>query len=280
MFSRGRSLAPRALAFALVALLIAPFAIPSIAGAQEDAAEAKTQLVYDEDAILSKFSASSGEVSEDGRVSLTYRFSTKDSSLLSDWSPDIAKTKRRIRWSQGLEGTWSTVEDGLIIADQGTFIHKATWDGDVEINVDFLSMSASGKQDLFAAIYLWKKGKKIVGSQYGEQCIQVTRNLKVKGRPIPAKALSRTSAEQRRTFGVRMRDGVVSSLRNGNVISSSQGNEKFAKGVEAGQVGLAWKGLINGFIFSIEIEGKLSPEFLAKIPGAVTEVGAETAQTD
>ena len=281
--SQARSLRRFALGciLALAGVLFSTAATPLIA--QDDLADAESAKVtvrYDEEAILDHFAASSGEVGEDGRVTLTYLFSTKDSNLLADWSPDISKTKRRIRWSQGYEGTWTTVEDGLIIADQGTFIHKATWDGDVDLAVDYLSMSASGKKDVLAAIYTWDRGKKVVGSQYGDQCIQLTRNLTVRGRPIPAAPLSRSSAEDRRTFGVRMRDGVVSALRNGTVIASSQGEDKFAKNVGPGQVGLAWRGLINGFVFKIEVEGKLSKEYLAKIPGAVTEVGAETAKAD
>ena len=264
---------------ATVLLLLTLGLSTAVVGQEE--AEAKTEKVtYNEQAILDHFHASSGSVSDDGRVELVYDFSTKDANLLRDWSPALAKTKRRIRWSQGYEGTWTTVEDGLIIADQGTFLHRAKWDGDAEIHVDYLSMSASGKKDVLATIYAWDRGKKIVGSQIGEQCIQVTRSLKVRGRPIPAEALRQVSVEDRRTFGMKMKDGVVTALRNGSAAASSEKEPKFVKKPGPGQVGLAWKGRVNGFVFRVEVSGVLSEDYLTKnIPNAIEKV-VETAQAD
>jgi len=225
---------------------------------------------FDRQKLASHFNASSAEWTSDGRLRLVYDFSTKELELLDDWAPKIAETKRRIRWSQGYEGTWTTVEDGLIIADQGTFVHQAVWDGDVELSVDYLSMSASAKNDVLAAVYIWNRGRSVVGSQLGDQCIRLSRSLAPRGRPIPARTLTPIAVEDRLTFGVRMDHGVVSALRNGRVRASSEGDPKFVKKPGPGQVGLAWKGRVNGFVFKIVIEGRLDPDWVEKhIPGGL-----------
>ena len=59
---------------------------------------------------------------------------------------------------------------------------------------------------------------------------------------------------------MRMQDGVVSALRNGRVKASSEGDAKFAKDPEAGLVGLAWNGRVNGFVFRITIEDGDAPD--------------------
>jgi len=229
-------------------------------------------IVLDLPALEAHFQASAVSITEAGRVRLVYDFSTKDSNLLADWLPKIADTKRRIRWSMGYEGTYSTVEHGLVIADEGTFLHKAQWEKDVELSLDYLSMSGHDKTDVLAAIYLWERGKQIVGSQVGEHCVRLARNIAPKGKPIPATALGQLTGEERRTFGVRVRDGVVSALRGENAVASSEGNPDFAKEIAAGQVGLAWRGRVNGFIFRVTIEGRLSPDWVKKeIPKAIVE---------
>lgn len=271
-------------ALALIATFVLGTSIPALA--QEKEPEEKEEEAVssdaaapqlDETAVLSHFRASSAELLEDGRVRLVYDFSSKDPNLLGDWSPEIKQTERRIRWSQGYEGTWTTVEDGLIIADHGIFIHNAHWAGDVDIQVDYLSMATPGKKDVLGAIYAWDKGRKIVGSQVGEQCVRLSKNIAPRGRPIPAKELPQLVAEEKRTFGLRIREGIAEATRSGRVHASSEGNEKFTKGLDTGQTGLAWKGRVNGFIFKIVVEGKLCPEWIAEnIPGGL--VPAEEAE--
>lgn len=271
----ARTLAVLVLGAALVAPIDAQAppegsAAPKPAPEAAPAPPAPPPLVLDEEALGHHFRANTTEVTEEGRVKLVYEFTTKEASLLEDWLPKIAETRRRIRWSQGLEGTFSTVEHGLIIADEGTFLHRAKWEPDVELSLDFLSMSGQEKSDVFAAIFLWDKGKQIVGSQVGEQCIRLAKNLAPKGRPVPAQPLAQLSAESRVNFGVRLRDGIVSALRGGSAVATSQGEEGFVKDPAAGQVGLAWKGRVNGFIFRVVIEGRLSPEWVKEnIPKAI-----------
>ncbi len=256
------------------------FSLPVLAqedptGSVPSAKSAAPVLV--EDVVLPHFHATSAEITDEGRVRLVYDFSTKDIDLLADWTPAMKDTKRRIRWSQGYEGTWTTVEDGLIIADRGTFLHTAEWDGDVELSVDFLSMSSSDRKDLLSTIYVWDKGKKVVGSQVGRQCLKLSKTLAPKGRPIPAEPLSQLAVEDRVTFGMRMRDGVISAMQSGRVTASSAEDEKFVEEPGPGQAGLAWNGRVNGFVFRIVIEGRLSAEWVSKhIPGGLAMQGEKT----
>ncbi len=227
---------------------------------------------FDEEVILNYLNATRGSIDDDGRIHLVYNFKTKENTLLADWSPKLSKAKRAIRWSRGYEGTWKTIEDGLIIADKGTFVHRARWDGDVEMSVDYLSVSIAGKRDLLAAVYAYDRGKRIIGSQVGEQCVRIRKNLSLLGRPIPEAPLSQIDCEKRIQFGMRLEDGVFSATNYGRETASSRDNERFLKKVTPGHVGLAWNGRINGFILSITLKGRLDPEWVAKnIPGGLIE---------
>ena len=209
------------------------------------------------------FHATSSEVLEEGRVRLVYNFESKDGSLLQDWSPDIESTKRRIRWSQGMEGTFDTVEDGLVIADRGVFLHKGTWSPDVKVQVDYLSMANGAEKDLLATIYSYDRNKRIVGSQIGVQCVRLSKQLKRKGKAIPRRLTDLLPSSQKINFGMELKDEVFSSLRSGSKRADTAGEKKFLQKLQSGKVGLAWRGNVNGFIFKITIEGKLDHDWLS-----------------
>lgn len=214
------------------------------------------------DQLKSVFEASKLEVADDGTVTATYDFTTKDAGLLAAFSPPIEKTKQRIRWSRGLEGTWQTVEDGLIIADHGVWLHKAHWH-DVSMEVDYLSMSAVKKGDVLAAVFLPKKGKRLYGANLGQQCVKLKPNVKLASRPIPTQPPV-SSVNSRFEFGLEMKDETLTALRNGRPRASTADAPKFVKKAAVGQVGLAWRGTINGFVFKIKMTGKLDPVWVKK----------------
>ncbi len=226
--------------------------------------EKKPTLVPTQELLQSLFSATTIEILEDGRVRLIYDFETKEESLLGDWSPNIDTTQRRIRWSQGAEGTFSTVEDGLVIADQGLFLHKGQWSPDVKLEVDFLSMASTAKKDILAAIFTYDKRRRVVGSHLGGQCVRLSKSLKHKGKPIPARFSEPLPNSQKVTFGMLLQKDVLTALRGGSQIVDTAGNKKFLKKLGVGEVGLAWRGRINGFVFKIVIEGTLDPAWLEK----------------
>ena len=72
------------------------------------------------------FAASDVTFNDDGTVTLTYDFESKSDALLDDFSPPMAKFKGRLRWSRGDEGTFSTVENGLVMSMSGTWQHTAS----------------------------------------------------------------------------------------------------------------------------------------------------------
>lgn len=216
--------------------------------------------------LKAAFCATSFKVNEeDATVTVTYDFSTKDATLLTVFNPPMEKTKNRIRWSRGYEGTWSTVEDGLVIADHGVWLHDAFW-RDVTIEVDYLSMSAIKKGDVLAPVFLPKKGKKLYGANLGRQCVKLKPNVKLAARPIP-RQFPTAAVHNRLQFGLKVQKQVVTALNNGRATADSSKDPKFLKKASAGQVGLAWRGTVNGFVFKITMTGKLDPEWVKQQVG-------------
>lgn len=229
--------------------------------AAKDAA-AKSELLTDE--VLSEvFTATEASVDDRGRVTVVYDFESKNEDLLFDWSPDIDTTKSRIRWSRGLEGTWSTVEHGLVIADHGIFLHKAQWKDDVKVRVSYLSMAQSDKRDILSTVFVYDKGKRIVASNMGAQCMRLSKTLRPKGAPIP-KSFPRCASSQKFTFGMEIADGVLHATRSDSRQVDTRSNDKFLAKLGPGKAGLAWRGRVNGFIFKVEIEGTLDLDWLAE----------------
>ncbi|MFQ5654808.1 MAG: hypothetical protein ACE5GW_08765, partial [Planctomycetota bacterium] len=215
-------------------------------------------------AISSTFHASSVEFPSEGRVRLIYDFDEQEEDLLLDWTPPIEKTNRRIRWSKSLEGTWSTVERAIVIADLGVWLHKGVWKEDVRMEIDYLSMSGTRSGDLCAVVYAYDKGKRLVGSNFGKQCVRLSKSLKLSGKPIPLKPWPMAAVEDRFTFGIKLEGGVLYSLRNGYSKADTAEKPKFLKKLSVGRVGIAFRGRVNGFIFKITIEGVPDPEWLKK----------------
>ena len=93
------------------------------------------EQVERENRILELFSSTSKKFNGEA-IELVYSFETKQEDLVSDWKPDMRPNDLRIRWSRGLEGTWTTVEDGIVLGDNGEWLHKAVFLPDVEMEVD------------------------------------------------------------------------------------------------------------------------------------------------
>ncbi|MEM7164343.1 MAG: hypothetical protein AAF581_02710 [Planctomycetota bacterium] len=252
----------------LFLIMLVWLAVPAV-GQADDVTDEKAKaavpvaLTLDEVARLkSIFGASSFEVAGDGTVTATYDFTTKDASLTEAFSPPMEKTKQRIRWSRGLEGTWNTVEDGLIIADQGVWLHKARWT-EARMEAEYLSMSAVKKGDVLAAVFLPHKGKKLYGANLGQQCVKLKPNVKLAAKPIPAR-FPVASVQNRFSFGLEIKNKVLTALRNDRRAADTANDPKFVRKAQPGQLGLAWRGTINGFIFKITMTGKLDPAWVKK----------------
>lgn len=208
------------------------------------------------------FQATDVELLDDGRVKLRYNFETMQESLLVDFSPDIKKTKGKVRWSRHGEGGSRYIEKGLIIANNGALLHKARWEEAV-MQVDFLSLCGHRNGNILAAIYAYgKKQGNIVASNQGRQCLKLSRRMRHTRPPIPRKEPRSLAADRRLSFGFRIRDGVFTAETGEVRTADTSADPKFLKGIEPGHVGLAWKGQVQGYVFMIDVEGKLDPEWI------------------
>ncbi len=244
---------------------------PSIDALHASAAFLPHKRVYREDgealtdeqqAIADSFVANEICFKENGAVSLKYNFESKEEELLEDWQ---ARTKRKnaVRWSHGYEGSTTTVENGLIISDSGSFLHRANWKS-ASIALDYLSTSGTRPQDLLATVFVYDKGKRVVGSHLGEQCVQL-RGVRRTKECIPRKNTATVSHNRRIRFGHKLEKGVVHAQRDGSTTVDSGKSPKFTKKLGPGKAGLLWNGRIQGFVFSITIEGHLDPKWIEAV---------------
>lgn len=210
----------------------------------------------DQEAIEKLFNARMVDFGADGQITLMYFFSKTQDAVLKDFMPDIATTEKRIRWSQG-----SDQMSGLVIAEQGVFLHRALWKR-VRLKATMVSRSSSRERDFLAAVYTSDKGKLCIGSNLGKQLVTL-KNGRLSGTPQPAK-LSATAFQQSLDFGLTFKDGVFTCLDNDVKSVDSAATPDLVKRLGPGQVGLMWSGSIKCFITGLIIEGELDPEWLKK----------------
>ncbi len=218
-----------------------------------------TYTEAEQEKIRALFNATSANFDEDGRLSLTYDFQSMEDTLPGDWTPEMSTTKGKIRWARGIEGTRTTVEHGIVIADAASWFHKARWT-ELRLEVVYLSMSGTRKGDLLAAAFLFHKQKRTVGSNMGQQCVTI-QNGKIAGTPNP-KEPPGVVAEGKYTFGFELKDGVFHAQRDGKSKASSEGDAKFLRDLSPGHGGLVWNGTIQGFVFRVTLEGNLDPTWV------------------
>ncbi|MEM7261661.1 MAG: hypothetical protein AAF488_06690 [Planctomycetota bacterium] len=218
------------------------------------------ELTDEQKAIADRFNATEVCFKEDGRVSLRYEFESKNEALLDDWQVR-AKKRQAVRWSQRYEGSTTHSHDGLIIADSGAFLHNANW-LDAKVELDYLSIAGTRSQDLLAAVFVFDKGRRAVGSHIGEQCVQL-KGLKRTSKCIPRKNEATLAHDRRVRFGFELDKGVVKSTLNGVPTNDSHKDPKFTRKLTPGKSGLVWQGRVQGFILDLTIEGRLDPKWIA-----------------
>ncbi|MFN0060040.1 MAG: hypothetical protein ACKVX7_16405 [Planctomycetota bacterium] len=212
------------------------------------------------------FSATEVKFAEDQQtVIITYDLSTSETMAGEDFSPPVEKTNNRIRWARDHEGYSTFVGRGIMIAEYGVWLHKAVWAQDVAMDVEFHYLSEIMKpRDIIAAVYAWDKGKRIVGSNVGRQCIKLSPDVKLSGPPIPEDAQI-MRADEKRVFGFKLQHGVLAATVGGRKTVDTDSKPKFLSKPESGSVGLAWRGeYCKGAVTKITITGKLDKEWLAK----------------
>jgi hypothetical protein len=228
-------------------------------------AEAARLLAEKQKRICELFAASKAEFDPEGRLVLTYDFSAGEQGIAADWGPGIESFKKRVRWSRGWEGgSGEHYRDTIVIAEYGVWLHKAMWK-DVAVDIQFQMLTEIMKEgDLVAAVFSYDKNKRMVGSNVGEQCIRIDAALKPTGTPIPAKYPVLQAAEER-TFGFRLKDGVLAATQSGRPIVDTAKNEKFLSKLGPGHAGVVWRGdYMKGYLIQVVITGTLDPEWTEK----------------
>lgn len=247
--------------------------------AEEPAPGANTpepKLTERQKRIKELFKASSVKFDKD-LVVLEYSFESKDHSLTEDWTPALNPNVQRIRWSRGLEGTYSSVEDGIIVGDYGEWYHRAVFTNNVEVEVDLLPVSPYKSGNLMCAVLYNDKKKRSIGSNEGNQVVCLAGRKLAKA-PVP-KTEKAISANTRHKMGFALKGSVVEGRLNGKRSVDSSEQPKFAEGIDSGRVGLVWSGSIQYFIYKVTVRGKLDPAWLAKEIGpGFDDEKAETAE--
>lgn len=246
----------------LTALAQAPGEEKDAGGASQGNAGVKTQLSEREKRILELFQATTKQFDKDGRLLLTYNFESKSEELVEDWRPTLAETKMRVRWSRGIEGTITTVEDGILVGDFGHWLHKAVFLADLQVKVDHLSVAQFRPGTILAAVFHNDKKKRSLGVNAGYQavCLSGWKHAKPPHprdeKPVPTNV--------RQTIGYKYDGKVLESYLRDRKTSDTAAVPKFTDGFDSGRVGLAWSGSVQSFIFQVSISGRLDPDWVAE----------------
>jgi len=233
--------------------------------ARKAAEAAARELAERREGITNLFNATKIEFDPDGNVSLTYEFEESDKLVARDWGPEVERFKKRVRWSRGWEGGGSRVyrDDTIVVSEYGTWLHKAKWE-EVEVDVEFHMITEIMKPgDIIAAVYSWNKNKRLVGSNIGEQILKLNASPKRAGNGIP-RAFPLMHADEERTFGYRLKDGVFTATHSGRDTVDTSGQKSFLKKLTPGHVGFSWRGeYMKGFLLKVSMKGKLDKEWLS-----------------
>ena len=253
----------------LVTLLLV---IPCVPVPAQEESDGKKQgekweaLEARKEGIRKLFYATKVEFDKEGKIILTYDFQKREQAIAEDFRPTIESVAKRMRWSRGWEGTYyEWYKSGVVINKIGKWIHKAVWqDVDMEFEYGMLS-EIMKKGDIVAAVYAWDKGKHMVGSNRGHQCIYLNSSLKHVKSPLPKTFPPLMKNTQKLTFGLRMKQGVLTATKMGRDVVDTSSKPNYLKKLKPGHVGIAWNGQwVKGIILNIKISGVLDEEWLTK----------------
>ena len=166
----------------------------------------------------------------------------------------------------------------MIIAEQGVFVHQARWK-EVTFDVTFSTYSGTRKGDYIAAALAWDDGKRGVACNLGQAMFPL-KKWRPSGKPVP-RVFPLAMHRQRSQFGFDFRNGVF-TCRSREQVATDDADQpidttkraKWMKNVKAPQVGVLWKGRVQGYLDQMVIEGVPDPEWLAeRLPDLPEEEG-------
>ena len=218
-------------------------------------------------AIKALFSASQVEFTAKGRIRITYQYglgydpekdeglgkAEEDETLVEDWVPPMEKTRDRIRWVRSLDYARN---GGIIIAEQGTWLHKAVW-SDLKMSFEMRNFAQTKNPGYVAAAIFDLKGRKAVGSNLGLQFLSLNGFAITRAAPRTYKA---PHVRRQYTYGFVMKEGEFTVTRKGKkTVGAKQRNLKRFR------AGLRWKGRVQVCIHKIIFEGTLDDEWLLEV---------------
>jgi hypothetical protein len=198
---------------------------------------------------------------EDGRVKLTFDFSTKSAEHETIFTPRIStKTSDAFRWtnrddeyysSYTYSGTTDAYEfmKGLRLSNSGS-AHLDVWfQDDVEAEIWYVGSATSSKRQTAAVVFTNSKHGSI-GSDHGTLCGTYMKGLPQKAPtgtydPIPALSLVRLK--------LLVRNGSFEAWREGR---KRQAKEYKPKDFSSGKIGLLWREA-RSFVSRLEITGRV-----------------------
>ena len=266
----------------LLALLVVIFSLALGAGLAQDKGsgagadtdpkpgdEGKPPEVLEREKRISGLFKASVVSFEKDRIILVYNFESKDQDLPEDWLPDLNPKNMRIRWARGIEGTITTVEDGMILGDFGEWYHKASFLGDIDVEVDLLPVSQYKQGNIMGPVFYNEKRKRAIGTNEGNQAVCLANRKHAKP-PIP-KTEKVVTANERHKIGFAFDGKKLECRYNGRKMTDTSSAPKFTEGFDTGRVGFNWNGSVQYFIFKVTMKGKLDPAWLAKQLGEGVE---------
>jgi hypothetical protein len=211
--------------------------------------------------ILDLFSCTSKKMDGD-RIELVYAFETKQEDLVDDWKPALHPNNARIRWTRALEGTWTTLEDGIVLGDFGEWLHKAVFLPDIEVEVELQAASQHKAGNVMAPIFYNDKKKRALGSNNGSQVVYLAGGKHAK--PAIPKQERAVTSNARFAVGYAFKGTTFEARLRGRKSADTTASPKYAEGFDRGRVGMGWSGSVQYFVFKVTIKGKLDPEWVAK----------------
>lgn len=201
--------------------------------------------------------AANPTVEEDGTLSLVYDFERLDESLAQDWTP-IERLKGKVTWTKDYQGS-AEGAGGIILSDDGYWLHKAYWDSTVTMNIEVVPVVGGTSRSFLAPVYCCRKGKHTIGANGGSELVKLSglKKAGALGRPTPL------TYAQRVNFGYTLSSAKLDGLRGGTVCQSTD-SKAFLKRIEPGIAGIAWYGNISVFLTKVTMRGKLDPEWVKK----------------
>lgn len=210
--------------------------------------------VDEEKAVLALFHATKKEFTEEGLLRLVYDYSTENENLLLDWKPDIATTKRRIRWAV-------RNDTGLMIAETGTHVHQAVWLDRFSMQVKGTSYAQMNRGAYRVAGIFDSKLKRVLGTNVGDQIVRLNGMKVTAGMP---RKFPKTAVEQKLDFGFELKDGIFRSKRGKAKLHDTSKKPSWTKKLVTGRMGLRWSGRTQMCLHEITLEGRIDPKWLKK----------------